>query len=344
MSNGETVRISHGICAMGEETGHQSSLRCDESSLSSPQPTERDMQTQKRKRRPREVHPIPRRSKRIRNKIAAVAAAISAPDAVVISDDAKDNDQINPDQAAAAIKTPRSPMDATGKQEVPSDSCFDQEKALMAMELMEAFGCTDDSKAYQVASASGRPPSPMHGIGKQEESGDSFFDEEKELTRTELMEVSRCTDDSKPYQVESAIGGPPSPMENEENVHLQYIEGIRLIEGWIESSFRLPGCPAVRLCIPLVERHAIGKQEEPSDSCFDETKALTSMDLMEASRCTDDEGKISTTTQPELLPAFLLAFLKDDLILDAHGEKGWVMDANEGKVMDAVKAIQDTVP
>lgn len=35
MNNGETVQISHGICAMGEETGHQSSLRCDESSPSS---------------------------------------------------------------------------------------------------------------------------------------------------------------------------------------------------------------------------------------------------------------------------------------------------------------------
>ncbi|CAM9977359.1 unnamed protein product [Ectocarpus sp. 12 AP-2014] len=110
MSNGETVRNCHGICAMGEETGHQSSLRCDESSPSSPQPTERDMQTKKRKRRPRDVQPIPRRSKRIRNKIAASAAAISAPDAVVISDNANKNDQINHDQAAAATGTPRSPM------------------------------------------------------------------------------------------------------------------------------------------------------------------------------------------------------------------------------------------
>lgn len=77
---------------------------------SSLQPTERDMQTQKRKRRPRDVQPIPRRSKRIRNKIAAAAAAISATDAVVISDNAKDNNQSNPDQAATAIGTPRSPM------------------------------------------------------------------------------------------------------------------------------------------------------------------------------------------------------------------------------------------
>ncbi|CBJ30024.1 hypothetical protein Esi_0171_0039 [Ectocarpus siliculosus] len=290
MSNGETVRISHGICAMGEETGHQYSLRWDESSLPSPQPTERDMQTQKRKHRPRDAQPIPRRSKRIRNKIAAAAAAISAPDAVVINDNAKDNDQSNPDQVAAAIGTPWSPMHGIGKQEEPSDRFFDEENALTRTELMEVYRCTDDSKPYQVASAIGRPPSRMH------EPSVNFFDEKKAPTPTELMEVYRCTDDSTPNRVASVIGRPPSPME------------------------------------------------EPSDSCFDETKALTSMDLMEASRCTDDEGNISTTTQPDLLPAFLLAFLKDDLILDADGEEGWVMDAKEGKVMDAVKAIQDTVP
>ncbi|CAM9471574.1 unnamed protein product [Ectocarpus sp. 12 AP-2014] len=330
MSNGENVRICHGICAMGEETGRQSSLHCDESSPSSPQPTERDMQTKKRKRRPRDVQPIPRRSKRIRNKIAATAAAISAHDAVGISDTAKKNDQINHDQAAAATGTPRSPMvrntttnfghktqqwikliggrtescfalslclsvsppeqNALAKQEVPGGSFFDEEKGFTRTELIKASGCTDDSTPYQVASAIGRPPSPM------DEPSVNFFDEKKAPTPTELMEVSRCTDDSKSDQAASAIGMPLSPMQ------------------------------------------------EPGDSCFDETKALTSMDLMEASRCTDDEGKLSTTTQPELLPAFLLAFLKDDLILDADGEEGWVMDAKEGKEMDAVEAILDTVP
>ncbi|CAM9162207.1 unnamed protein product [Ectocarpus sp. 6 AP-2014] len=342
MSNGETVRNSHGICAMGEETGQQSSLRCDESSLPSPQPTERDMQTQKRKRRPRDAQPIPRRSKRIRNKIAAAAAAISAPDAVVINDNAKDNDQSNPDQVAAAIGTPWSPMHAIGKQEVPSNSCFDQEKVLMATELMEASGCTDDNTPNRVSSVIGRPPSSLHGIGKQEEPSDSFFDEEKALTRTELMEVSRCTDDSKPYQVASAIGRPPSPMhepsvnffdEKKAPTPTELMEVYRCTDDSISDQAAL-----------AIGRPPSPMQEEPSDSCFDETKALTSMDLMEASRCTDDEGNISTTTQPELLPAFLLAFLKDDLILDADGEEGWVVDAKEGKVMDAVKAIQDAVP
>ncbi|CAM9880932.1 unnamed protein product [Ectocarpus sp. 4 AP-2014] len=213
MSNGNTFRISHGICAMGEETGYQSSPRCDERSPSSPQPTQSNMQTQKRKRRPRDVQPTPRRSKRIRKKIAAAAAATLARDAVVIGDNAKDNDQSNPDQAAAAIRTPRSPMHAIGKQEVPGDSCFDQEKAPTPTELMEASGCTDDGTPNRVSSVIGRPPQQSHGIGKQEEPSDSFFDEEKALTRTELMEVSRCTDDSKPYHVPSAIGRLPSPMD-----------------------------------------------------------------------------------------------------------------------------------
>lgn len=66
------------------------------------------------------------------------------------------------------------------------------------------------------------------------------------------------------------------------------------------------------------------------------------MDLVEASRCIDEE--LSTTTQPELLPAFFLAFLQQDLILDGDGEEGWVMDAKEGKISDAVKATQDVVP
>ncbi|CAN0312579.1 unnamed protein product [Ectocarpus sp. 12 AP-2014] len=156
------------------------------------------------------------------------------------------------------------------------------------------------------------------------------------------MKASGCTDDSTPYQMASAIGRPPSPAD-EPSVNF-FVEKKAPTPTELMEVSRCTDDSKSDQAASAIGMPPSPMQKEPSDSCFDETKALTSMDLMEASRCTDDERKISTTTQPELLPAFLLAFLKDDLILDADGEEGWVMDAKGGKEMDAVEAVQDTVP
>ncbi|CAN0117621.1 unnamed protein product [Ectocarpus fasciculatus] len=347
MSNGDTVRISQGICAMGEETGHQSPFHCAENSTPALQPPKHGMPQKKanknkRKRQQRDVQPAPRKSARLIAKAEAAALAISPVNIVIISNIPKKKikDQSNPDHAVSTIGTPRSSTHAIGKQEEPSVSCFDKEEGLTPTELMEAFGCTDYSKPDQVASAIGRPPSSMHATGKQEEPSDRCFDEERALMPTEPTEMSRCIDDdSKPDQAASTIGRPPAPMHEPsvncfgEETPTEMLDVSRCtIYGKPDQATSAIGRPASPM------------QEEPNDSCFDETKALTSMDLMEASRCTDDEGEISTTTQPELLPVFLLAFLHEDQILDGDGEKGWVMDAKEGKVMDAVKAIQDAAP